>query len=49
MTLKLPEHGARQRMEDALAVLRGGWEIAGARQLFHNRSEVTLWLRPLGR
>ena len=47
MTLKLPEHGARQRMEDALGVVRGGWEVAGARQLFHNRSEVTLWLRPL--
>lgn len=47
MTLKLPEHGARQRMDDALAVLRGGWKVAGARQLFHNRSEVTLWLRPL--
>jgi hypothetical protein len=26
--------------------LRQAYTIAGARQLFHNRSEITLYLRP---
>ncbi|HUM72546.1 MAG TPA: SAM-dependent methyltransferase, partial [Chloroflexota bacterium] len=50
MTLKLPEGdgigGNRQAIiEQTLAILRPVYTIAGARQLFHNRSEMTLYLR----
>ena len=51
MTLKLPERSTpvqqRKTVEDALAILRQKYRIVGARQLFHNRSEVTVALRPL--
>jgi len=47
MTLKLPEQGRRPVLDQALALLRQAYFVAGARQLFHNRSEITLWLRPL--
>jgi 23S rRNA C2498 (ribose-2'-O)-methylase RlmM len=33
-------------LEHALDVLRSASTVAGARQLFHNRSEITLYLRP---
>jgi 23S rRNA (cytidine2498-2'-O)-methyltransferase len=46
MTLKLPEQHRRPMIDQALAILREAFTIAGARQLFHNRSEITLWLRP---
>lgn len=45
MTLKLPEAGRRQVIDQALAILSGAYSVAGARQLFHNRSEITLLLR----
>lgn len=47
MTLKLPEQGRRQLLDHAFEILRQGYEIAGARQLFHNRSEITVYLRPV--
>lgn len=51
MTLKLPERSSpaqqRKTLEDALAVVKQKYEVIGARQLFHNRSEVTVALRPL--
>lgn len=45
MTFKLPEKGRRAIVQHAFDILRQGYEIAGARQLFHNRSEVTVYLR----
>lgn len=47
MTLKLPEQQRRPVLEQAFAILRKGYRIVGARQLFHNRSEITVWLSPL--
>jgi 23S rRNA (cytidine2498-2'-O)-methyltransferase len=46
MTLKLPEQQRRMVIDHAFAILRTAYEIAGARHLFHNRSEITLYLRP---
>ncbi|MEZ4582432.1 MAG: hypothetical protein R3A10_12485 [Caldilineaceae bacterium] len=45
MTLKLPETGRRELIDHALAILAAAYTAAGARQLFHNRSEITLVLR----
>ncbi|MCL2462799.1 MAG: methyltransferase domain-containing protein [Defluviitaleaceae bacterium] len=42
MTLKLPEAKKRAAMDRALAVLEKGYEGLRAKQLFHNRSEVTV-------
>jgi 23S rRNA (cytidine2498-2'-O)-methyltransferase len=47
MTLKLPETRREPVLEQAFAILREAYSIEGARQLFHNRSEVTVYLRPL--
>ncbi|MBX3011686.1 MAG: hypothetical protein KF832_09255 [Caldilineaceae bacterium] len=46
MTLKLPEHQRRAIIDHALTILRDAYIIVAARQLFHNRSEITLHLRP---
>jgi 23S rRNA (cytidine2498-2'-O)-methyltransferase len=46
LTLKLPKHGANEAVTAALARLGQVYELIGARQLFHNRSEVTVALRP---
>ncbi|GIV79171.1 methyltransferase domain-containing protein [Litorilinea aerophila] len=46
MTLKLPARGRRQVLDHALKILRRAYTVAGARQLFHNRSEITVYLRP---
>ncbi|MFO0750116.1 MAG: SAM-dependent methyltransferase [Myxococcota bacterium] len=52
LTLKLPERDPRPRVAEALRILGHsdepglGWRIVGARQLFHNRSEITVALRP---
>ncbi len=46
MTVKLPEQNRRQVLDHTLNILRNAYEIAGAKQLFHNRSEITLFLRP---
>lgn len=53
MTLKMPKAGqsssaARRTLEmlhEDLAQLATGYEVVGARQLYHNRSEVTVALR----
>ena len=45
MTFKLPEEGREQALDHAFNILRQAYEIAGARQLFHNRSEITVYLK----
>ncbi len=47
MTLKLPEENRWPIVEHAFKLLRRAYTIVGARQLFHNRSEITVLLRPL--
>jgi 23S rRNA (cytidine2498-2'-O)-methyltransferase len=47
MTLKLPTDGLESVMRGSLDILRRAYRVSGARQLFHNRQEVTLWLLPL--
>jgi 23S rRNA (cytidine2498-2'-O)-methyltransferase len=47
MTLKLPEHNPRPVLDHALTILRQAYQIHGARHLFHNRSEITVYLRRL--
>lgn len=49
MTLKLPETRRGPILDHAFDILRMTYSIAGARQLFHNRSEITVYLRPLAR
>lgn len=49
MTLKLPEEKRETVLDHAFNILRQGYEIEKARQLFHNRSEITVLLRPLQR
>lgn len=46
MTLKLPEEHREPIIEHAFAILREAYTVAGARQLFHNRSELTVYLTP---
>ncbi|MCS6872521.1 MAG: SAM-dependent methyltransferase [Anaerolineae bacterium] len=45
MSLKLPESGRLDVLERAFQILEGAYELIGARQLFHNRSEITVCLR----
>ncbi|MBK8900551.1 MAG: methyltransferase domain-containing protein [Anaerolineaceae bacterium] len=45
ITLKLPEKNYQSALDHALNILRQSYTIAGARQLFHNRSEVTVYLK----
>ncbi|GAB4580367.1 MAG: SAM-dependent methyltransferase [Anaerolineales bacterium] len=44
MTLKLPEKGMGEVARATLKILGSGYSIVGARQLFHNRDEVTVAL-----
>ncbi|MEM7133474.1 MAG: SAM-dependent methyltransferase [Chloroflexota bacterium] len=46
MTLKLPEHGREKVIDHAMNILQQTYTIEGARQLFHNRSEITVYLKP---
>ena len=46
VTLKLPEQRYDAALDHALNILRQNYTVAGARQLFHNRSEVTVYLKP---
>jgi 23S rRNA (cytidine2498-2'-O)-methyltransferase len=46
MTLKLPEQNRRPVLDHAFAILREAYTVAGARHLFHNRSEITIYLTP---
>ena len=45
MTLKLPENRMALTAEAALRILGRDWTVVVARQLFHNRNEVTVLLR----
>jgi 23S rRNA (cytidine2498-2'-O)-methyltransferase len=44
-TLKLPEKGWQKNAYRAIGILGAKFILAGARQLFHNRSEVCVVLR----
>jgi 23S rRNA (cytidine2498-2'-O)-methyltransferase len=46
MTFKLPEEGRAAVLDHAFNILRPAYQLAGARQLFHNRSEITVYLKP---
>ena len=46
MTFKLPEDGRAAVLDHAFNILRPAYHLAGARQLFHNRSEITVYLKP---
>jgi 23S rRNA (cytidine2498-2'-O)-methyltransferase len=46
MTFKLPEKGRAQVLDHAFNILDRAYHIAGARHLFHNRSEITVYLKP---
>lgn len=48
MTLKLPEQNRRPLLDHALTILQQAYTVVGARQLFHNRSEITVYLRLKG-
>jgi 23S rRNA (cytidine2498-2'-O)-methyltransferase len=48
MTLKLPQENRRTILDHTFNILRRAYVVAGARQLFHNRSEITAYLRPAG-
>ncbi len=45
MTLKLPKERTAQVLSAALTLLRRHTVVTGVRQLFHNRSEVTVAMR----
>lgn len=44
MTLKLPEGGRTAVLDHAFNILRQTYTLAAARHLFHNRSEITVYL-----
>lgn len=48
MTLKLPEQNRTPVIEQAFKILHQVYTVVGARQLFHNRSEITVCLRLKG-
>ena len=45
MTFKLPGEKRQQALDHAFNILRKTYKIAGRRQLFHNRSEITVYLK----
>jgi 23S rRNA (cytidine2498-2'-O)-methyltransferase len=45
MTLKLPHRDPEQVVHQAVGLLQRRYELIGARQLFHNRSEITVALK----
>ncbi|MEX1020259.1 MAG: SAM-dependent methyltransferase [Litorilinea sp.] len=49
MTLKLPQQHGKRVLDHALEILHATYTVAGVRQLFHNRSEVTVILHKRGR
>jgi 23S rRNA (cytidine2498-2'-O)-methyltransferase len=46
ITLKLPQENRQTVLDHSFDILRRAYTITAARQLFHNRSEITLYLRP---
>lgn len=49
LTLELPSGAMGYAAADALEILRDRYEIIGARQLFHNRNEVTVAVESFGK
>jgi 23S rRNA (cytidine2498-2'-O)-methyltransferase len=45
MTFKLPGEGRETVIDHAMNILRERYTIGGARHLFHNRSEITVYLQ----
>lgn len=45
MSLKLPEQNREPILNHSWNILRVAYKIEGARQLFHNRSEITVYLK----
>ena len=45
MTFKLPGENRQQALDHAFNILKQAYTIQGARQLFHNRSEITVYLK----
>lgn len=45
ITLKLPKIEMKRKIKDAVKILESCYAIIGVRQLFHNRSEVTVIIR----
>ena len=48
MTLKLPHKQWYKKVKHALSLLQRQYNVQNARQLFHNRSEITVYLTKLG-
>ena len=48
LTLKLPRMRMERVAASALELIREKYEVIGARQLFHNRSEITVAVKPIG-
>lgn len=44
MTLKLPKEKRRPAIDHSFNILRQAYQLQNARQLFHNRSEITVYL-----
>lgn len=45
MTFKLPGDKRQQALDHAFNILKQAYTIQGVRQLFHNRSEITVYLK----
>ncbi|NBI30652.1 SAM-dependent methyltransferase [Chengkuizengella marina] len=45
LTLKLPKKNMKKRVDQAISKLEKWFEIRGVKQLFHNRSEVTVYMQ----
>ncbi|NDI36869.1 SAM-dependent methyltransferase [Chengkuizengella sediminis] len=45
LTLKLPKKNMKKRVDQAIFTLEKWFEIRGVKQLFHNRSEVTVYMK----
>ncbi len=46
MTFKLPAENRESALDHGLNILKRPYQIVGVRQLFHNRSEVTVVMKP---
>jgi 23S rRNA (cytidine2498-2'-O)-methyltransferase len=46
ITLKLPQENRQTVLDHSFNILRRAYTITAARQLFHNRSEITVYLHP---
>jgi 23S rRNA (cytidine2498-2'-O)-methyltransferase len=46
ITLKLPQENRQTVLDHSFNILRRAYTIIAARQLFHNRSEITVYLQP---